>query len=93
MFGANGWNIIDVKYGRRLQSAFAEPNGELLRICIDEMSNQVYQRLLRADAAVLREWLPKTSRYPRDLSRLINRWDDAELPALFSNLGGHDFLC
>ena len=91
MFGANGWNIIDVKYGRRLQSAFAEPNGELLRICIDEMSNQVYQRLLRADAAVLREWLPKTSRYPRDLSRLINRWDDDELPALFSNLGGHDF--
>ena len=91
MFAANDWNVIDVKYGRRLQSAFAEPNGELLRMCIDEMSNQVYQRLLRVEPATLREWLPNASRYPRDLRRLIGRWDDDELHSLFSNLGGHDF--
>ena len=47
MFGANGWNVIDAKYGKGLQAAFAEPNGELLRMSIDEMSNDVYQRLLR----------------------------------------------
>ena len=91
MFAANGWNFIDVKYGRRLQSAFAEPNGELLRMCIDEMSNEAYQRLLRVDPATLREWLPRSSRYPRDLARFIGRWDDEEFHSLFSNLGGHDF--
>ncbi len=91
MFAANGWNFIDVKYGRRLQSAFAEPNGELLRMCIDEMSNEAYQRLLRVDPATLREWLPRSSRYPRDLARFISRWDDDEFHRLFSNLGGHDF--
>lgn len=91
MFAANGWNFIDVKYGRRLQSAFAEPNGELLRMCIDEMSNEAYQRLLRVGPGTLREWLPRSSRYPRDLARFIGRWDDEEFHSLFSNLGGHDF--
>ena len=91
MFAANGWNFIDVKYGRRLQSAFAEPNGELLQMCIDEMSNEAYQRLLRVDPSTLREWLPRSSRYPRDLTRFISRWDDNEFHSLFSNLGGHDF--
>ena len=47
MFAANGWNVIDAKYGSKLEAAFAEPNGELLRNAIDGMSNPVYQRLLR----------------------------------------------
>ncbi|MCH8868531.1 MAG: pyruvate dehydrogenase [Chloroflexi bacterium] len=91
MFGANGWNVIDAKYGKRLQAAFAEPNGELLRMSIDEMSNDMYQRLLRVSPESLREWLPNTSRYPKDLARFISRWDDLELQDLFRNLGGHDF--
>jgi pyruvate dehydrogenase E1 component len=91
MFTANGWRVVDAKYGKRLQAAFDEPNGELLRICIDEMSNEVYQRLLRVGPATLREWLPRTSRAPHDMERLISRWDDDELQQLFRNLGGHDF--
>ena len=91
MFAANGWRVIDAKYGKRLQAAFEEPNGELLRTAIDEMSNEVYQRLLRVPPETLREWLPRTSSYPQDLERLIGRWDDGELQDLFRNLGGHDF--
>ena len=91
MFAANGWRVVDAKYGKRLQAAFAEPNGELLREAIDDMSNEIYQRLLRVEPATLREWLPRTSRYPDDMARLIDRWDDAELQDLFRNLGGHDF--
>ena len=49
MFAANGWRYVDAKYGKRLQAAFAEPKGELLRQSIDDMSNEVYQRLLRVD--------------------------------------------
>ena len=91
MFAANGWRVIDAKYGKRLQAAFGEPNGELLRECIDAMSNEVYQRLLRSSAATMREWLPKSSRFPSDVERLIGRWDDEELRDLVQNLGGHDF--
>ena len=91
MFAANGWNVVDAKYGSRLQAAFEEPNGELLRVCIDEMQNELYQRLLRLSPRALREWLPQSSRYPRDMSRFLGRWSDRELRELFHNLGGHDF--
>ena len=91
MFAAQGWRVIDAKYGKRLQAAFAEPNGELLREAIDDMPNEVYQRLLRVDPATLREWLPQTSRLPKDMSSFIGQWDDQELQDLFRNLGGHDF--
>ncbi len=90
MFAANGWEVIDAKYGRSLQAAFDQPNGELLRICIDELSNEAYQRLLRLPAGELRQWLPKKSRYPHDLQRLLDHWDDAQLQDIFWNLGGHD---
>ena len=91
MFYANGWNVIDAKYGKKLQAKFTEPNGELLRLAIDEMPNEVYQRLLRVPPQRLREWLPRTSRYPRDMARLVARWDDDDLQESFRNLGGHDF--
>jgi pyruvate dehydrogenase E1 component len=91
MFVANGWNYLEAKYGTRLQAAFDQPNGHLLRHSIDDMSNDVYQRLLRVNASTLRDWLPRTSEFPEDLSNLIDQWDDNELQSLFRNLGGHDF--
>ena len=90
MFAANGWEVINAKYGGRLQAAFDQPNGELLRICIDELSNEAYQRLLRLSPDDLREWLPRKSKYPKELQRLLDRWDNEQLHDLFWNLGGHD---
>ena len=91
MFESNGWNVIEAKYGSLLQAAFVEPNGEILRDAIDDMTNQVYQRLLRVESPVLREALPIYSKYPDDMKRLIGTMDDNQLDDLFHNLGGHDF--
>ena len=91
MFDANGWKVVDAKYGKRLQAAYAQPKGELLRECIDDMSNEVYQRLLRSSPETVREWLPRSSTHPSDLAEFIGQWDDAELHDLIQNLGGHDF--
>ncbi len=91
MFSANGWRVIDAKYGTRLQAVFEAPDGYLLRDCIDEMSNEAYQRLLRLPLGALRELLPNFSRSPEGLQQLINQWDDREFLDIFQNLGGHDF--
>ena len=91
MFAANGWNVIDAKYGSRLQGAFEEPRGELLRESIDAMPNEVYQRLLRSQATILREWLPRFSSHPNDLTNFLHQRDDNTLSGLVQNLGGHDF--
>ena len=91
MFAANGWHVVDLKYGSRLLDAFEQPNGDLLRDCIDGLSNEAYQSLLRLPPSDLREWLPRKSRFSADLDRLLNRWSDPELHDLFGNLGGHDY--
>jgi pyruvate dehydrogenase E1 component len=91
MFKANDWHVIEAKYGKQLQAAFQQPHGELLHECIDDLSNEAYQRLLRLPPERLREWLPCMSRYPKEMSALLDRWKDLELQEIFRNLGGHDF--
>lgn len=91
MFKANDWHVIEAKYGKQLQAAFQLPRGELLHECIDDLSNEAYQRLLRLSPERLREWLPRMSRYPKEMSALLSHWNDAELLEMFRNLGGHDF--
>ncbi len=90
MFEAAGWQTITVKYGRRLRALFERPGGERLRERIDVMPNEEYQRLLRSDAAELRERLPGTGRARRDLERLVKDLEDAELSAAVRDLAGHD---
>ena len=65
MFEAAGWHTVTVKYGRWLEELFARDGGEALRRRIDEMPNEEYQRLLRADAAELRERMPGEDQAPR----------------------------
>ena len=91
MFAANGWNVVEAKYGKLLQWAFDQPNGELLRSAIDDMSNEMYQRLLRISSDQLRNWLPRASAFPEDLAKLIGQWNDQDLQKIIRNLGGHDF--
>ncbi len=50
LFADCGWNVLECKYGAQLQAAFTQPGGEALRLCIDDMSNEAYQSLIRSDA-------------------------------------------
>jgi pyruvate dehydrogenase E1 component len=87
MFDAAGWQVITVKYGRRLEEIFTRAGGPELRKRIDEMPNEEYQRLLRAEPQELRERLPGRG---RKLGKLVAELDDDELRAAIRDLGGHD---
>jgi pyruvate dehydrogenase E1 component len=87
MFEAAGWQCLTVKYGRRLEELFARPGGAELKRRIDEMPNEEYQRLLRAEPGELRARLPGRG---RKLARLVGGLEDGELRAAFRDLGGHD---
>ncbi len=56
-FRTSGWDVIELKYGRRLREAFAQPGGDLLRRRIDEMPNEQYQSLFGASEEVVRATL------------------------------------
>jgi pyruvate dehydrogenase E1 component len=90
MFEAAGWQTISVKYGRWLRELFEREGGGALRRRIDGMPNEEFQRLLRSDAAELRERLPGSGRGRRDLERIVGDLDDEELLRAIRDLGGHD---
>lgn len=90
MFGAAGWQVITVDFGRQLESVFAPPGGDALRQRIIAMENPEYQRLLRCDPNGIRQRLPGAGPDSGAIAGLIATLDDATLRAAIRNLGGHD---
>ncbi len=87
-FAAAGWHVTEVKYGRRLRQAFAQPGGEALRDWIDALPNEHYQALFGQDGPGVRElFLDGAPAAVRDVVEAIA---DDELPGLLTDLGGHD---
>jgi pyruvate dehydrogenase E1 component len=92
MFGAAGWRVDELRWGRRLQGCFARPGGDRLRARLEAVSNAEYQRLLRLPAGGLRKALTTDAGGGIDggLDRLLADVGDEALPALIADVGGHD---
>src|SRR5215831_1955091 len=92
LFRGIGWQVIEAKYGRRLQAAFKQNGGIALRQRIDDMLNEEYQELVRLPGDAARERLitgaPRD--HQADLARVAAETPDADLPRLLGDLGGHD---
>lgn len=87
-FRATGWHVVEVKYGDRLQAAFARPGGAALRDWMDAMPNGQYQSLFGVPDPELRDrFFDGASAAARACCEPL---DDADLRALVTDLGGHD---
>jgi pyruvate dehydrogenase E1 component len=90
MFAAVGWDVITLKYGRRLETAFAQKGGAALKRWFDDCPNDLYAALsFQGGAAWRAAMLPDLGGDP-DAARLIAGYDDEDLAALMTNLAGHD---
>jgi pyruvate dehydrogenase E1 component len=87
-FAACSWNVIEVKYGRKLQFAFSLPGGGDLRRYLDQMSNEEYQSLFAYRGAELRSRF--VDQADRGVTKLLAEVADEDLAQLLQNLGGHD---
>lgn len=87
-FADAGWHVVEAKYGKKLQAAFAKPLGEHLRRYIDDMSNERYQSLFALQGADLRKKFLEGA--PDEVCRFIEGVTDEEIAPLVQNLGGHD---
>ncbi|HWW54950.1 MAG TPA: 1-deoxy-D-xylulose-5-phosphate synthase N-terminal domain-containing protein, partial [Acidimicrobiales bacterium] len=86
-FADLGWQVLEVKYGRRLEAAFTEPGGEALRHRIDEMPNDEYQAMFGMSPDAIREALCLGDVRIR---AAVAAHSDDELRRLIGDLGGHD---
>ncbi len=90
-FEAAGWQVLELKYGRRLREAFEKDGGELLRRRIDAMRNQLYQSLFGASEEVVVDTvLRDLSPAERPVLEHLLAGYEGEVGSLIQDLGGHD---
>jgi pyruvate dehydrogenase E1 component len=93
MFRANGWRVIELRWGMRARAAFAQPNGRRLRERLEELSPDEFHRLLRALPADVRKLVvTRDGRVDRDLDHAASNVADDDLAAIVADLGGHDLV-
>lgn len=98
MFRTNGWHVIELKYGSRLEAVFAQPGGERLRQAIDDMPNAEYQKLVRSDGATVRRslveqlWRGPAAEPDPVMAGLLAPVDDGAVRDLLADLAGHDLV-
>jgi pyruvate dehydrogenase E1 component len=90
IFEAVGWDVITLKYGRKLEAAFKRPGGEALRAWIDECPNDLFAALSFQGGSAWRARLEADFAGRSHVLALIAAYDDEALAGLMTNLGGHD---
>jgi pyruvate dehydrogenase E1 component len=90
LFRDMGWNVVTMKYGHLLQTAFAREGGEELRHWIDDCPNSLYSALTFQGGAAWRQALLADLGRSCALRALVDPLSDDVLAALMTNLGGHD---
>ena len=89
-FQSVGWKVVILKYGKRLQTAFARPGGDVLRKWIDDCPNDLYAAVTYKGGAAWREHLIKDLGRTKFLRGLLDDHDDDALHTLMTDLAGHD---
>ena len=90
MFELVGWRVVTLKYGKLLETAFAQPDGGHLRDWIDACPNSLYSALVFKGGAGWREALNRDlNQYP-GIRRILEQHDDDSLHRLMTNLAGND---
>lgn len=90
IFAAVGWDVITLKYGYRLEAAFAQPGGEHLRTWIDDCPNDLFAALSFQGGEAWRKQLLADLSAHAGITDLLAQYDDEALAALMTNLAGHD---
>ena len=90
LFRDMGWNVVTLKYGRRLQAVFEREGGEALRRWIDDCPNSLYSALTFQGGAAWRQALLAELGREAGFRTIVDPLSDDELAGLMTNLGGHD---
>ncbi|MHB8530525.1 MAG: transketolase [Caulobacteraceae bacterium] len=88
IFAAVGWDVVTLKYGRKLEAAFAQKGGLALREWIEGCPNDLYAALSFQGGGAWRARIAKD--LGEEIGSLLALYDDPALAELMTNLAGHD---
>jgi pyruvate dehydrogenase E1 component len=90
LFDTMKWRVVTLKYGKRLEAAFARPGGGALREWIDACPNSLYSALCFKGGQGWRSHLEADLGGNSAIRAILDSHDDTALHALMTNLAGHD---
>ncbi len=89
IFETCGWRVVTLKYGKLQQAAFKKPGGKALEEWIDNCPNADFAVLTYKGGEAWRERLLADIGDKTNVRELLAGYDDEQLAALMTNLGGH----
>lgn len=89
IFETCGWRVITMKHGKLQKAAFKRPGGKAIEEWIDNCPNADYAALTYQGGAAWRGRLMEDIGARQGVTKLLASFDDEELAALMTNLGGH----
>jgi pyruvate dehydrogenase E1 component len=90
IFRTTNWNVITLKYGKKLEAAYTKPGGDALEKWIDECPNSLYSALTYKGGKGFREHLVKDIGKVSGIKAMLDEHDDDSLGELMTDLAGHD---
>ncbi len=90
IFSAVGWDVIVLKYGRKLEAAFAQLGGDALKRWFDDCPNDLYAALSFQGGGAWRTRILADLGGALEVGALLGLYDDKALADLMTNLAGHD---
>jgi len=89
-FGTVDWNVVTLKYGKKLEAAGHGPAGEAVLDWIDKCPNDLYSALTFKGPDSWRDRLKVELSGTSGLATFLDSYDDETLHSLMTNLAGHD---
>lgn len=89
IFETCGWRVVTLRYGKLQREAFGKPGGKALQDWIEDCPNADFAALTYLGGAAWRERLTQDIGGKRGVKALLAEYDDEQLTALMTNLGGH----
>jgi pyruvate dehydrogenase E1 component len=93
-YAANGWQVIELKWGRKIKKAFARKDGsaiarggEIFKEVMEGLPQEEYQDTTAKSGKEIREYLIGKN---GDLKEFLSKYTDDQVYELFTDLGGHD---
>ena len=90
-FRATGWQVLTLKYGKKLLHLFTLPGGKTIRKWLIDCNNDLYCSLIFRGGKAMRIEMMKAIGDQPGVAETLGQYDDVGLLEVMSNLGGHCF--
>ncbi len=90
IFRTTSWNVIVLKYGKKLSNVIDKPGGESFLKWVDECPNSLYSALTYKGGEGFRARIEKDIGHHAGVKSLLQDYDNEQLYDLSTDLAGHD---